>query len=1364
MDTSVAVIGMAGRFPMAKNIPEFYSLLLRGMDAVRPVTVKRRRDTNLPDDDYQLMGCLDDIDKFDHEFFKIPKAEADFMDPNQRLMLEVIYHAIENAGYNVDDLSGTRTSLYIACSEFSYIRYIEAPNPWAPIGNNRSITAGRISRQFNFLGNSILVDTTCSSSLVAVELAFNELVTGRTETAIVCGASLCLFPPVRSEGKGIGISSPTGKAKAFSAKADGTVNGEAVACVVLRTTEKALAKKDNVQAIIKGIAVNQDADRSSFLTAPSKIAQTEVILAAWEAAKIDPASVTFIETHGTGTRIGDPIEIEGLNAAFRSFTDRQNFCAIASVKSNIGHTDAASGVTGLIKTVLSLKHRKLFPSLHFEEPNPLIDFEQSAVFVNTRAKDWIVEAAAPRRAGVSSFGLSGTNCHAVLEEPSDRRMPMSAGREWTGPQYLFTVSAKTADGLRANLTNLRRFLQGNMVDSPENVAYTLNAGRKHYRHRHVVIAGSMAELGEALAQFPTGDQGPRENPGLFLVFPHRHTVTDTVIARYCSRFDTFKEHFAGWQEILSVGRGAGGEKLRTLLFQYCVFRLLENKGLVSENLLGIGIGLITIDLIIGEITLEEAVARAVLQDDPGISMERLARYLDNAVNSSSVIFLELGIDNDLGLLLTKACPAGHEVLGLNMPADPGDCLDIVKKLYLRGFDVDWKRFYETEAGMRTELPGYPFETSRCWAKEPEKDVIDGWLYHIDWQQKDGLVERKAIAGRWLVITDTAGIGEAFCRRLSAAECSAVRVYGGTAFEAISGDRYRIRLDEQEDYVRLLEVLNECGQLPEAVIHLVNCDPHEPVTRRNIDKLLSRGVYSQFQMTKAIAEFDVTGGMEFVLVSTGAIPVTGVESTIHPGKSSSFGFIRGVVAEYPGVRAKCIDLLFSPERSPDFYAERLLNELSLVDRHIVVAYRDTGRYIPGLGRLKLRVPDHNDGLVLRRDGVYIVTGGASGVGYEMCKHLIARERIELVVIGRTPLPSKESWPEFLAGDARSPDETVERVSRLQDLALAGKSNIHYYSCDLGEESVGHLIRSIRARHGVIRGIIHCAALPGKKRISHSTLKEFRSIIAGRVHAVLSLMEATEAEQPDFTVIFSSVSAVLPGIPRKSDYAAACAFADTYIKYVAATRRNIKVIHWCEWQETGMSFRVNPDKDHAASGKKFLHVTNDEGIAVFDRILQTANTDVVVMGNLSMISVEEAAGIKDCPYFIVVEEDTVPPAKIEDSIPQSKIEGHATQDDRIIERDRRNGHSQELGVLREPDATGTQRAVAGIWGEVLKLKSLSLEDDFFDLGGHSLIGFTILNTVEKTFGISLEIEDMFTYPVLRGFAARVDSLLLKLPALN
>lgn len=487
---SIAIVGLAGRFPGAANVDEFWRNLCDGVESIRPVAKHQRPPEAARDPNYvPAVAMLDGFELFDAEFFGYTARQAELMDPQHRLLLECAWTALENAGYDADRFSGA-IGVFAGATLNSYLYANLLQDPVTAgsldplelnITNGPDFLATRLSYKLNLRGPSHGVQCACSTSLVAVHTACQSLICQECDMALAGGVSVNLM--FRNGYRYVpgGITSPDGRCRAFDASGQGTIFGGGVGVVVLRRLEDAIASRDHIVAVIRGSAVNNDGGLKVGYTAPSIDGQAAVISEALARAAVSAESIGYVEAHGTATPLGDPIEVAALSRAFALEGDRTRSCAIGSVKTNVGHLDAAAGVTGLIKTALLLHHAELVPSLHFNQPNPEIAFEHTPFYVSTARTHWNTEGG-PRRAGVSAFGVGGTNAHVVLEEPPARE-PSNLPEK---PQ-LVIFSAKSAAALEAVTRDVDQFLSSGPEINLADVAYTLAAGRKFLVYRRAQV-------------------------------------------------------------------------------------------------------------------------------------------------------------------------------------------------------------------------------------------------------------------------------------------------------------------------------------------------------------------------------------------------------------------------------------------------------------------------------------------------------------------------------------------------------------------------------------------------------------------------------------------------------------------------------------------------------------------------------------------------------------------------------------------------------------------------------------------------------------------------------------------------------------
>jgi phthiocerol/phenolphthiocerol synthesis type-I polyketide synthase E len=566
-NSGIAVIGMAGRFPGAPTVEEFWHNLRDGVESISffddsEMVRAGVHPERLRNPDYvNARGVLEGVELFDASFFRITPRDAEITDPQQRLFLECAWEALENAGYNSDKFdgligvyAGVCQNTYLIVNIFSNREAVEAASGFQiDIKNDKDHLTTQVAYKLNLRGPSVTVQTACSTSLVAIHQACASLFSGECDMALAGGVGVTVPQSVGYLYKEGGILSPDGHCKAFSSEARGTVGGNGLGIVVLKRLEDALADGDYIRAVIKGSALNNDGSQKVGYTAPSVTGQAQVIATAQAIAGVAPETITYIETHGTGTNLGDPIEVAALTQAFRRGTDQKNFCAIGSVKSNIGHLDAAAGVAGFIKATLSLEHKQIPPSLHFTEPNPEIDFANSPFYVNATLAEWKA-GETPRRAGVSSFGIGGTNAHVVLEE-APARESSSSSRPW----HLLTLSTKTSTALeraRANLvTHLQQHSQINLAD----VAYTLQLGRGEFEHRQFVVCRDVEDAVRALQsadgeRVRTSSQQRQDKPVVFM-FPGQGAQQVNMGRDLYEHEPAFREHIDSCCELLAPQLG-----------------------------------------------------------------------------------------------------------------------------------------------------------------------------------------------------------------------------------------------------------------------------------------------------------------------------------------------------------------------------------------------------------------------------------------------------------------------------------------------------------------------------------------------------------------------------------------------------------------------------------------------------------------------------------------------------------------------------------------------------------------------------------------------------------------------------------------
>jgi amino acid adenylation domain-containing protein len=648
----VAIIGMAGRFPGARSVAEFWRNQLDGIESISQFTIEELEIADkakvAADPSYvRARSILDEVDLFDADFFGIYPREAELMDPQQRLFLECCWQAIEDAGYVPQEYPGL-IGVYAGASMGSYFlsRLCTTPgfiqkftsgyqvsNYFEMMGNSLDFLSTRVSYKLNLRGPSLTLLSACSTSLVAVTQACQSLLTYQTDMALAGGASIT-FPQKRGyyyqDG---GMGSADGHCRAFDADAKGTIFGSGVGVVLLKRADEAIRDGDQIYAIIRGFAANNDGFSKVGYTAPSVEGQASVIAMAQEAAGIEPESIGYIEAHGTGTPLGDPIELAGLTKAFRTGTSKKQFCVVGTAKTNLGHLDIAAGVTGLINAAHIVRQGVFPPTLHFKKPNPNFDFENSPFRVNSERSEW--KAEGPRRAGVSAFGVGGTNAHVVIEQAPERHSSQSARTS-----HLLVLSARSPAALEQATDNLAEHLKSNPKLNLADVAWTLQAGRRAFDCRRTVVASNTSEAIQSLSkrarEHVQTRLEPNDAPEVYFLFAGQGSQHPNMARQVYDAEPVFREAVDRCAQIL---RPHLGTDLRTLLYpladntedvkrsvtetvnaqpaiftiEYALAQLWMSWGIRPKAMAGHSIGEFVAACLAGVISLEDALALVALR-------------------------------------------------------------------------------------------------------------------------------------------------------------------------------------------------------------------------------------------------------------------------------------------------------------------------------------------------------------------------------------------------------------------------------------------------------------------------------------------------------------------------------------------------------------------------------------------------------------------------------------------------------------------------------------------------------------------------------------------------------------------------------
>jgi acyl transferase domain-containing protein len=1486
----VAIVGMAGRFPDAPTLEAFWQNLAGGHESIVDFTDDQLRaagvpDAALADPAYVKRGTvLEGTDLFDASFFGYSPREAEALDPQQRLFLETAWHALEDAGY-LGEAAAPRVGVFASISLNQYLfsnvlanrAFMEAVGQYQlMLASDKDFVATRIAYKLNLHGPSVTVQTACSSSLVAVHMAVQSLLNGECDIAVAGGATVAVPQQagyLHAEGM---ILSKDGHCRPFDADSSGTRGGSGVGVVVLRRAEDATRDRDRIRAVILGAAINNDGARKVGYTAPSVEGQADAIAAAQAAGGVEPGTIAYIEAHGTGTRLGDPIEVAALNRVFGDRAARQSV-ALGSVKSNIGHLDAAAGIAGLIKASLAIEHRQIPPSLNFSAPNPQIDFSSTAFYVNDRLRDWT--DASPRRAGVSSFGIGGTNAHVVLEE-APQPIPTVSHRT----EHVLTVSAKSSSALAQAARDLADALVARTDGTLGDVAYTLHVGRRRFPFRLSVVAGSMAEAATTLkdrAGKPVVGDSDQDHAEVAFLFSGQGTQYEGMAAGLLDREPDFAEPF---EECRAILLRVLGQDIRTLIgsertdnradspltqtalaqpvlfaIEYALARMWMRWGVAPAAMMGHSLGEYVAACVAGVFSLEDALrlvverARLMQSMSPGamlsvplaadvvaglgapvdiaaintpqscavsgtpedisalertlrgraIDCKRLAtshafhsRMMDGVLAPLRAVLASMTLNppripivsNLTGTwirpeeatspdywvshlrstvrfadglaVLTAGTPRvlleigpGEALCGLARQSVKRATLDIVASLPHRldprgdafmvqqtlgalwesGVEIGWDRVHAHDTPGRVPLPGYPFERRSYWVAPQRQDAapqpaakrgsLDDWFYAPSWMRSPAPGGRAAAAEAgsrtWVVFTADTPLSDTILNQLAAHGDRVLTVACGSTLGR-DGDRFEIDPRNRRHHDAVVAAAIENGARDIDILHLWNtAGGDECVTE-------ACAFYSPLYLGQALAEARSRVTATMIFASSGMHAVLGGDS-VQPMKSLLLGPARVIPLELPQFRTLSVDVPHQQTAADtDTLAKWLIAERDDQRTARVVAYRQ------GLRWEQTWAPFHtapNAAPPLRDQGVYLITGGLGGVALAIARDFASGDRARLALTTRRTFPARAEWNAILGRESTS--DIATQISAILELEALGAEVLVLTADASDPRSVQSAIAETRQRFGALHGIVHAAGVNDDGLLLLKSAEGTARVLGPKVAGALALTPVIAEGTLDFVVLFSSINAVM-GFVGAIDYTAANAFLDAFAAHHANGPTRVVSINWDTWGDVGMAVKTAVPAAMEAQRRQRLAngLRTHEGIDALKRIIASGLPQVAVV-------------TKDLTGLLAAASRSE-----RDALNRARAEVFSAA---LVPAD-----ETAIALPTEADAgmTATETLVASIWRELLGVPRVSADDDFFALGGHSLMATAVLSRVKNARGVDLTLRAVFEAPTLGQFAAIVD----------
>ncbi|MBF0119026.1 MAG: SDR family NAD(P)-dependent oxidoreductase [Desulfobacterales bacterium] len=1326
---NIAIIGISGRFPDASNLDEFWENLSCAKKSIREVPSYRWETKEIY---YKWGAFLSDVYEFDPLFFGISPKEAEYMDPQQRLFLQEAWHAIEDAGYIPKDLDGKKCGVFVGYNFIDYpVVLQQSENPFETYsftGNAAPILPARISYFLNLKGPSVAINTACSSSLVSIHMACESILSGTCEIAIAGGVQVMNTPQFHMMSAGIGMLSSDGRCKTFDNKADGFVPGEGVGVIVLKKLDYAIKDSDYIYGVIKGSGINQDG-KTNGITAPSAPSQTDLECEVYGRYNISPETITYIEAHGTGTKLGDPIEIQALTDAFKKYTDKKQFCAIGAVKTNIGHTLAAAGVASVIKVLLCLKHKKLVPSLNFEKSNEHINFKDSPFYVNTQFCDWKKPSNSNRIAAVSAFGFSGTNAHIVIEEYENYKSDFI-----DDGNNLIVISAKNKERLNDYLKKIEVFFSNKYAKDIKisDFAYTLQVGRQAMDSRFAIVVSNTFDLLDKIKNIENFINDTHEIAKVWMSGkdidfkslykekrPRRIPIPTYPFAKETYLIQQNKE------KVFQISKLHPflDKNISTLKEQKFTTKLTGTEFYLKDH------------VIAGKKTFPGVAYIEMARGSAEISGEKPVTKITNVVWSQPINLLDKHKE-----IFIKLYPKGEKIefevftdLGVNAQGrleyedrniyeqiDIKEILGRCEKIgeketiynlfknsganYGKSFQaIDFLYANEKESLSQLSLPLCINDTFNDFVLHPS--IMDGAL-----QTAGFLIGKNNTESPYVPFS----ISEVIILKKISKECYAYAVNISDSknikkFNIYICDKsgqvlikikdFSVRLMEQHYSKRYFKIVwqkkdneNLKGEIEPPVIISDNTDYDtflESVKdKKNIICLSSNENEKIFFFIFDLAKSILKDKTKFLYVYEEK------DDEIKPQYRSLSALAKTLFLENSKLSLKTISLP-SLKDAPSI----VLQEFHINDS-VEIRYKDGQRYIREIEEFE---PSKDIKNLLKEEGVYLITGGASGIGLVFANYLASKIGAHVIICGRSPL-----------------NKTFDH-------------NITYIQSDVSKrDDVFKLIYEIKEKFKSINGIIHSAGIIKDGYIQNKTKEEVEAVFAPKISGTIYLDEATKDENLDFFVLFSSISAIT-GNAGQSDYAYANSFMDNFADYRKIQNRHGKTIsiNWSLWKDGGM--KVDSETEKLLFKRTGIKtISHKEGIETFLIALSEQYSQIMMIkGSFEKTTISNRTPVFLDSHF---RGNDVIPAEVGIHFAGKLVDGYLT-----------DGNAE--GILAK-----VYKDLFKIISEILKIheKDININEDISEYGFDSISFTKFANRLNEKYDLEITPVLFFEHKSIKDFS--------------
>lgn len=1192
----IAIIGMAGYFPKSKNMDELWLNLVDKKDIIAHFTEEELIEIGISKElinkpEYiKAKAVLENADTFDAEFFGYSKNDARMLNPQIRKLLECSFEALENAGYNPHDYN-RKIGIYAgASSDYKWKQFAELNSSNEDNGfamellKDKDFLTTHIGYKMNFRGPCINLQTGCSTSLVAVHMASRALLTGDCDMALAGGVSIST--PVKhgylyQEGM---IFSSDGKCKPFDANSDGTIEGSGCGIVVLKRLKDAIKDRDTIHGIIKGSAVNNDGALKVGYTAPSTKGVSEAMKAAHSVSRVKSESIKYIEAHGTGTSLGDMIEVEALKSVYN--TDEKSF--LGSIKSNIGHLDAAAGIAGLIKNVLILKNRAIPPTMNFKQPNPKLNLDKSSLVVNNQLV-WLPKSGSINVA-VNSMGIGGNNAYVIMENWEEEINEISKIK-----LKIFITSAMTEEALEELALRYVQFVEKNEDVNLNDLAYTAKVGRKLHKCQLGFVFSDLVEFKEKLKSH--------------LVRFERKTNSNKTIVKLSRLNDIeilinlYEENFA-YREIvcknlkklkgssdLGVDHSASiGENfvLKKFVLQYSILEFIEYVGVRIDGVEGQGIGEVASHYYLEKKELEETYSKLI--------EEILIKDTEKVKNERE--------------------------------QDKLNVYEYLLQQWKNGAEIDWQKFYYGSENKRIPLPTYPFKKERYPLSIPSDLVfkskkeynliknpnVDEWFYAPVWTRQQKVmqnVEKSYQCNKWLVFHDGSEIGDKFTEALKLRGQKYKVVLIGEAYEKNS-EFFVMQTNNEKHYENLVDDLAKMEFVPEKIVHLwanITRNKELDLTEGVFKKAQELTINSYIQLIKELAKRHANSKLELAVITHNCQEVIGGDM-YFPEYSTIQPFCVTLTQEYTNINYKIIDIAEEATKCSDVYKD-IYNEISEPLKNELIGYRGLYRWKAEYKNVAIA---NSSSTLIKSDGAYLIFGGLGNIGLLLAEKLYSENnQANIILASKSFFPEESMWDYWLENSKNK--KLVKRIKKVKELKSCG-CKLFVYTADISKVcEVEKLVHEVEDKIAVIKGVIHSAGVVGEDAFGYLEgidesfcEKQFNP----KVYGTIVLEKVFGERKLDFIILISSLASVLGGIGQ-GVYSAVNGFMDSYASYMNNFSKS-------RWLSIGLETWLTDDIKHKKSivNLEKYKMSIKEGLEAFNRVSLNMEYPYIVMSSADLSS--------------------------------------------------------------------------------------------------------------------------------------------------